>query len=244
MLDRLNLFGWQHILLLAVTLTGGVLLWLYRDKLKTWRHRETVRVTMAWVLLLNMAAYYAMLWIKGTFDWRLNLPFHLCFLTNFLMIYVLMTGNRRLFQLVYFFTWIGPLPAMLWPNTPVQFDSFLAYNFFISHHLMLLTGLYCLYVLDYTVERRDAFRAFLFGNAIFLCIFTFNSVFGTNYIMTTELPAHILALFPILKYLNYPILWLELCGIAGIYAAYLLAHWYNGSERRRLAIATVQSAAG
>ncbi len=223
MLDQLNLFGWQHLLLLAVTLTGGFLLYWFRGRLQRWKYRESLRYWMAGLFFLNMAVFYSVLLVKGVYDWRIHLPFHLCFISGFLFMAVLVTGNRRLFRIIYFFTWIGPLPAMLWPNTPVRFDRFLAWHFFISHHLLLLMGLYCLFVLQYPVERKDTADAFLFGNGIFFFMFLFNSLFQTNYIMTGQLPAHITAMFPFLKRINFPIFWLELCGIAGIALAYLPA---------------------
>lgn len=74
-----------------------------------------------------------------------------------------------------------------------------------------MAGLYCLVVLQYRVEKRDIRRAFVWGNAIFGAVFLFNQVFGTNYIMTDQLPDHILQMFPFLQYVNIPILWLELC---------------------------------
>lgn len=219
-LGKLNLFGWQHILLLGLTLLGGVLLYRRRFWLRRWKGRERVRFVMAGLYFVNMLAFYGVLVAKGIYDWHIHLPFHLCFLTNFVFIYVLLSGNRKLFRIVFFFTWVGPLPAILMPNTPMRFDRFLTFHFAISHHLLLLMGLYCLFVLGWEVERRDIGRAFLAGNAVFLTIFAFNAVFGTNYIMTAHLPAHILSLFPFLRWADIPVVWLELCGFAGMWAAY------------------------
>ena len=219
--EKLNLFGWEHFLLLGLTLLGGILLYRCRHRLRRWRGRERVRIVMAALYLVNMLVFYGVFLVKGIYDWHIHLPLHLCFLTNFAFIYILLTGNRRLFQIVFFFTWVGPLPAMLMPNTPMRFDRFLTYHFAISHHLLLLMGLYCLFVLGWQVEWRDVGRAFLAGNVVFLAVFAFNAVFGTNYIMTTRLPAHIIAMLPFLRWFDYPIVWLELCGLAGMCAAYL-----------------------
>ena len=221
MANELNLFGWQHILLLLVTGAAAFFLFYHREALRRWKNRESIRYWMAGAFLLNMLIFYGVFVVKGIYDWRIHLPLHFCFISGFLFMAVLVTGSRRWFGVVYFFTWAGPLPAMLWPNTPTRFDRYLSYQFFISHHLLLLTGLYCLVVLGYRIERRDILRGFLYGNSIFAVVFAFNYVFGTNYIMTGELPAHVVRMFPFLQWFNHPVVWLELCALAVILLAYL-----------------------
>lgn len=227
MVGELNLFGWQHIAVIALTLAAGLLLYWFRDHLQRWKRKEQLRFWMAGLFLVNMAVFYSIFIVKGIYDWRLHLPFHLCFLTNFVFAYCLLFNNKKLFRIVYYFTWIGPLPSILMPNTPMRADRFLSWHFVISHHLMLLMGLYCLFVLDWRVERRGIGQAFLCGNGLFLFMYIFNALFGTNYIMTTQLPAHVVELLPFLAVLDYPIFWLEVCGIAGILLAYLPVRIHN-----------------
>lgn len=233
-ITKLNLFGPAHIFLLILTLTIAVLLYWKRDSMKKWKYKQNVRIIMAVIFFVNMLLLYLYFILTGVYTWRLHLPLHLCFISGYLFMVVLVTGNRKLFEAVYFFTWIGPLPAMLWPNTPMRIDRFLSWHFVISHHLLLLTGLYCLFVLEYKIEKKSMLKGFLLGNIIFIAVFLFNKLFGTNYIMTDSLPQHILNLFPFLKYLNVPIFWLELCGIAMIILAYIpamLLHHADHKER-------------
>ncbi|MCI8554618.1 MAG: YwaF family protein [Clostridiales bacterium] len=217
--NELRLFDWPHILLLAATAGVALCLFLFREPLRCWKHRETLRYWMAGLFLFNMLTFYGVFVVKGIYDWRIHLPFHFCFISGFLFMAVLVTGNRRWFRAVYFFTWAGPLPAMIWPNTPIRFDRYLSYQFVISHHLLLLMGLYCLIVLEYRVERRDPLRGLFWGNGIFAAVFAFNQISGTNYIMTTELPEHVRELFPFLQQIGHPILWLELCALAAMLLA-------------------------
>ena len=234
MTGEINLFGWEHLLLLLCTAAAAILLFRHRDRLRRWRRRESLRYVLAGILFVNMTMFYGVFVIKGVYDWHIHLPLHFCFISGFLFMAVLACGSRKWFGAVYFFTWAGPLPAMIWPNTPTRFDRYLTYSFFISHHLLLLAGLYCLIVLRYRVEKRDLRRAFVWGNAVFAAVFLFNQLFGTNYIMTSQLPAHILGLFPFLRYVNIPILWLELCALAAIAAAYQpvrLLRWLDRDKR-------------
>lgn len=67
---------------------------------------------MAAIFFINMLLLYLFFVLKGVYSWKLHLPLHLCFISGYLFMYVLVTGNQKLFRSVYFFTWIGPLPAM------------------------------------------------------------------------------------------------------------------------------------
>ncbi len=232
-ITKLNLFGPAHIFLLLMTIALAVLLYWKRDDIKRWKYKQNVRYVMAGVFFVNMLLLYTYFILTGVYTWKLHLPLHLCFISGYLFMFVLVTGNRKLFEAVYFFTWIGPLPAMLWPNTPMRIDRFLSWHFVISHHILLLTGLYCLFVLEYKIEKKSMIKAFVLGNIIFVFVFAFNKVFGTNYIMTDTLPPHILQLFPFLKYFNIPILWLELCGIAMMLLAYLPVICLQHSDQKK-----------
>ncbi len=220
--DRLELFGSVHIVLSAAEILLAVLIFCFRHRLRKLGQRA-VRISFAAILGGNMAIHYLSKIVLGVWRFDTDLPFHLCFITNFLMIYILLTDNRKnLYRIVYFFTFIGPLPAMIWPDLGYGWQSYTFYQFLISHHVMLLISLYCLFVLDYRVEIRAALPAFVGGNSVILAVAVFNNVFGTNYIMMNELPAQLYEVYPFLDMLP-PIVWLELVGVLAILAAYIPA---------------------
>lgn len=217
-LSQLRLFGLEHLSLLFATLVGALLIFFFRKKLfnLSYTVKKSICRIAAAVLFINMVIFYGVFILRGVYDWHIHLPLHLCFLTNFAFIYTLIAQKEKLFKIVYFFTWIGPLPAMLMPNTEMRFDRFQTWHFVISHHVMFLLGLFCLCAMGWRVTASDSVKAFLIGNTIFCAVFIFNMLFGTNYIMTGTLPKHIIELMPILKYVNFPIFWLEICGGAGM----------------------------
>ncbi len=220
-LSQLHLFGFEHFCLIGATVIIALCIFYFKDKLYK-ISEKTKRIfcrCVAVFMFLNMMIFYSVFIARGEYDWHLHLPLHLCFLTNFAFMYTLITQNKKLFRIVYFFTWIGPLPSMIFPNTEMRFDRFQTWNFAISHHFMFLMGLFCLCAMGWKVAASDGIRAFLIGNIIFCAVFIFNMICGTNYIMTGNLPGHIVELMPFLKYINFPIFWLEICGAIGIAAS-------------------------
>lgn len=227
--DRLELFGGLHIALSAAEIALAVLIFCFRRRLRELGQRAA-RIAMASVLGGNMAVHYISKIALGVWRFDTDLPLHLCFITNFLMIYILLTDNRQnLYRIVYFFTFIGPLPAMIWPDLDYGWQSYTFYQFIISHHVMLLISLYCLFVLDYRVEIRAALPAVVGGNAVIFAVAVFNHVFGTNYIMMNELPEQLYEVYPFLDMLP-PIVWLELVGVLAILSAYIPALFRDKTE--------------
>lgn len=221
--NRLELFGGLHLTLSVVFIAAAVALYLLRERLKAAGGKRAMRLAMAWILAANMLIHYSSRIILGIWRFDADLPFHLCFITNFFMIYILLSDNRGgLYRIIYFFTFIGPLPAMIWPDLDYSWESYTFYQFIISHHVMLLCSLYCLFVLEYDVPARSVIPAFLYGNALVAAMAVFNSIFGTNYIMMTELPEQLYEVYPFLSALP-PVFWLELVGILAILASYIPA---------------------
>ena len=218
----LELFGTLHIAISAVFVILCVGVIVFRGVLREFGHFALIRRTMAAILFANMLAHYAGRIAIG--EWRLSedLPLHICFVTNFLMMYILATDNRgSLFGVVYYFTLVGPLPAVIFPDISRTWGGYLFHQFIISHHVMLLFSLYCAFVLEYETSPKCAVYAFFLGNAYVAAISVFNRIFGTNYIMLGELPEQLYRRFPILSTLP-AVVWLESTGIISLIVAYSL----------------------
>ncbi len=217
--NDLVLFGPLHIALSGSFAVLYVLLFIFRKKVAEFGHFKVIRMVAASVLLLNMVIHYVSKIILGVWTFDTDLPLHLCFITNFFMIFILYTDNKwGLYRVVYFFTFIGPLPAMIWPDLRCSYDSYIFYQFIISHHVMLLISLYCLCVLKYDTSVKCTLPTIVIGNVVVGAVMLFNQAFGTNYIMMNELPHQLYEVYPFL-YLLPPLVWLELVGILAVFAS-------------------------
>lgn len=221
-----HMFNTLHICLILSIIIGGVLLFIFRDRLKAFKYKEVIRYIMGTVLLLNMIIYYMGMFFTNTFNVYEDLPFHLCFVTNFFMIYILFKNDKNLYKIVYFFTFIGPLPAIIWSDLKYTYDVYEFWQFVICHHLMLLTSLYLLIVLDYKVEVRYMLKAFIIGVSYVTLVSIGNYIFGTNYIMSTSLPENVLKIYPFLEKIP-ALVPLYAVGIIAFAIAYLPAYFVN-----------------
>lgn len=226
----MKLFGTSHLIISAFFLMLYIVLIIFRKKLRNLGHFEIIRRVMASILFANMVIHYTGRTAIGEWHFGEDIPLHICFVTNFFMMYILWTDNKHsLFSVIYYFTMIGPLPAIIFPDLSRSWSGYLFWQFVISHHVMLLFSLYCAFVLEYKTAPRCAVIAFICGNAYVVLMSVFNRIFDTNYLMLGDLPQQLYDLFPFLSALP-ALFWLELVGILALLAAYSL---WAGIEKRR-----------
>lgn len=229
--NRLELFGALHAAVSAIfiVLFAGVV--ALRKKLSEPRFHIIGKIS-AYILLANMLVHYLSRIILGIWSIEEDLPLHLCFITNFFMIYILLTDDRRgFYEIIYYFTVIGPLPAMIFPDLRFSPESWIFWQFVISHHFMLLASVFCLAVKGYAVSLRGGALAFIAGNVYIALVSLFNRLAGTNYAMINALPEQLYEIFPFLSALP-PIVPLEAAGVLSLAAAYKFAAAFGKNVRR------------
>lgn len=223
-----RLFGFWHIIMTLVMLGAIYLIYHNREAIRKWKYYDKpVRIFIAVFMFLNMVVYYVPMVMMGTWDYHVHLPLHLCFISGGIFMVTMLLGSRKLFKFVYFLSFLGPLPAILFPDLTCGPDRFIFWQFFISHHFFLTASLYTLFVLDYKIEKSDLPKAFIGSLAIFGMMFIFNQIFHTNYIMMNKLPDHMLKLFPFLTAFDHPMIWLVLTGILVFFLAYIPVKRWN-----------------
>ena len=226
--EQMQLFGPLHLILTAAVVVAVLLMYRFRSALRSMSHRakKVICRTCAAILFANMTVYYLGLMLCGEYSVKRHLPLEFCFITGYLLMYILISNNRRLYRIIYYYTIIGPLPAMIWPNVSGVGTRYIFYQFIISHHFMILVSFYLLIVMRYHVYVRDTLPALLCGNIVFTLVYILNINWGSNYIMSAGLPAHMLEMYPFLRYFNHPFFWLEICGFAfpaiGVFLSWLL----------------------
>ncbi|MDD3391941.1 MAG: YwaF family protein [Bacilli bacterium] len=225
-------YNLTHYIWIIIPIIGLYLMHQNRDKLYNINFKTKRRIVLSIIsiMFLNMTIYYLPKIVYGVYDWKIDLPFHFCFIANYLFMYAVLFKNNNLYKIIYFLVFMGTIPTMLFPDLLESFDSFIFYHSFFSHHFFLLGVIFVYYAYDINITFDDMTKAFKFANAIFIIMFVFNNLFGTNYIMQKELPTHILELMPFLYEINYPIIILEATGIITLFIAYIPIYFNNRAK--------------
>ena len=132
--------------------------------------------------------------------------------------FAILFKKHALLKLTFFLSFIGPIPAILWPDMPSTIDDFNFWKYFISHHVFICISFFSYYALNYKITKKNIIIAFLFANLMIFVMMPFNMVFDMNYIYSSKIPDNILELYPFL--INFPAL--IIIEVVGIIIAILL----------------------
>lgn len=213
------LFGTAHLLALsAVVLFNFALVQLKGQPLA---QRMRVRKTIAVIVLLNELGWHV--WNAATGQWTIQtmLPLHLCSVLVYLSAYVLFSGAYSGYEILYFLGIGGALQALLTPDLGIYgFPHFRFWQTFISHGIIVTTGVYFTLVEGLRPTLNSIKRVFIRANIYLLLVTMLNFAIGGNYLFTAHKPytPSLLDLLP-----NWPwyILWMEVIGVVTCLLLYL-----------------------
>ncbi len=208
-------FGLIHNIFIILAIVGFILVYLNRNKIAKIPKEKSNKILKisAIVMLLNMIIYTFGNLYFGSFKIENHLPFHLCFIANYMFMYGILFNKENILKYTIFLCFIGPIPAILWPDLISTIDNFDFWQYVISHHFFLSISLFSYYALGYKVEFKNFIKTFILTNFLMLIMYPFNVTFNTNYIFSTKIPDNVMVLYPWLKYFP-PMLTLEVTGLA------------------------------
>lgn len=208
-------FGLIHCIFISIPIIFLILIYKNRNKIAKIPKEKTKKILKisAIILLLNMLIFTFGFLYYGVFDYKRHLPFHLCFIANYMFMYGILFEKEWILKYTIFLCFIGPIPAILWPDMISTIDNFEWWQYVISHHFFIIMSFFSYYALGYKVKINNYIKVFIFTNLLMFIMYPFNLYFGTNYIFSTEIPQNVMVLYPWLKYFP-PMLTLEVVGLA------------------------------
>ena len=207
-------FGLIHIIFCLIPVIALIIIYLNRNKIsKVPKEKSKIILKIcAVILLLNMLIFTIGFLYYGVFDYKKHLPFHLCFIANYMFMYGILFDKEWILKYTIFLCFIGPIPAILWPDMVSTIDNYEWWQYVISHHFFISVSFFSYYALGYNVNFKDYIKVFIFTNILMLIMYPFNLTFDTNYIFSTKIPDNVMILYPWLKYFP-PMLVLEVVGL-------------------------------
>lgn len=213
----LTLFGPIHILLILVTILSIFLIYKNREKLKLYKN---IKYWIVGILFSNMLIYTIGAWLTGTFNIYDHLPIHYCYITGFFFMYMLLKNKKGWYNFLYYAIFFCTTTVILFQDPGITYDRYEFILLIISHHFLLVSNFWVLYVLEYPVNK-DGYKSFaIYTMFVYLSVFLINRILGTDYIFNTSFPDFIYEHFTFVKYCP-PIVWLLVLSIPLLLLAYL-----------------------
>lgn len=172
---------WGALALLAALLA---VMWGARGRLRGSRRARAALAAAAVVVEGAMLVERA--WRR---DWDVYaLPFELCSLMIWLTAVMVLTGNRRLYDITFFLGILGACQALATPDLAAPFPTLEFAHFFIGHILIVFSNLYMTIVEGYRPTLGSALRAFGWLQVLALPAAAVNLAAGTNFMFLARKP--------------------------------------------------------
>lgn len=183
------MFSTVHIATLCVILALMISLFAFRKKFQ-FDMQTTRRIERGIALsLIGMEILYHV-WMVQSERWRLvdSLPLELCSLSLLITAFLLWTGNKHVVDFVVFAGIGGALQAIVTPVLDMDFPHFRYFHFFYTHAMIILTGLYFIWIKGYRPTFKGVVKTMLVLNVLLPVILLVNKLVEANYMFLRNKP--------------------------------------------------------
>jgi len=219
-------YGWPHLTVIFLTIVLPFGLASIVRRTKSQRIEKVIIGALSAVLILNYIVYLVFIRSHGVVDWRQMLPMQMCDWGMVVVIVAMWTGNRRWFEVAYFWGIGGTLQAVLTPNLRFGFPDWRFISFFTSHCGIIVGVVFLMLTRRYRPYPLSIVRVWLWSEFYFVITFVVDQLTGFNYGFLLHKPEA----FSILSLLSdsRPLYLLQMHGVAllfflGLYAPFAAA---------------------
>lgn len=138
-----TMFSSAHFIAIIGLLLLIVLLFFFRNKatIEAGKMKGFERFFAITLLAMDIL-YYVWLYQTERWNWSHSLPLELCSISLIAAILLLWTGNRHLYEFVFYAGIGGAIQAIATPVLDMGYPHFRFFHFFYTHIGIILTALY------------------------------------------------------------------------------------------------------
>ena len=162
---------------------------IFAPKIKSGSQVDKFIRYSAVVLILTLEFIFIVMRIRTEINRAYLLPLELCTIAAYFLCYLLLSYNKELFKIVYFWVIVGVFLTLFFPIISDSVTDFRFWHYFVVHIAMLVMAIYL-----YMVERdeltfKDSTISWLINLGILLVIVVpVNLIFDTNFMFIMDLP--------------------------------------------------------
>jgi hypothetical integral membrane protein (TIGR02206 family) len=137
----LQQFSLPHLLAIAILVVLAVGIIAFRSRLAAWKGERTLRLSVMAAAILVEVSLHVLIWVqRGWIQFVTNtIPLDLCAICFWLSVAVHASGNRFLFDMLYFWGWGAAASIMFADTAGAGWNTWHFYQYFTSHGFILLT---------------------------------------------------------------------------------------------------------
>ncbi len=180
-------FSLMHFLPVLVIFIFFTVLIFYAPKFSK-KNQVLIGFLLSLIPLAAVLTRMIMLIIGGSFNYKEDLPLHLCRVVAFMLPAVMWTQNRLWIGVLYFFIVGGTLQAVITPELSDGPDSIHYYLYWLVHAWMVGIPIYAIISYKIHIKWQDFWRAVIYINGYLIIAHIINYILGSNYFYTMRKP--------------------------------------------------------
>lgn len=184
-----ELFGTGHLMALAIIAAIiAFLIWGWRDPTEEAKNRA--RWLIIGAILVIEASWHAWNFTYGNWNIQYHLPLHACSLSIWGMVYLLLTRDYRVYEVLFFIGVAGASQTLLTPEAGIYgLPHFRAVQTLASHGIIVIAAVYLTTIEGLRPTLSSVWKTMLFANIYMVCVTGINLLIGSNYMYTLRKPA-------------------------------------------------------
>ncbi|MBN2040995.1 MAG: TIGR02206 family membrane protein [Spirochaetes bacterium] len=185
---KFSLFSFEHVMMLLALIGIDTFILISLKRINNHKLNTIFRIALALILVLLEIS--GNLWKLYFGKWTLNtsLPLHLCGISAYLSVFMLIFRKYVSFELVYFWGLGGAVIALLTPNIDYNLPHIMFIKFFLAHNAIFLSVLYMIFIEKYRPALKSVLKTFLITNIYMMFIAVINYLTGANYLYISHKP--------------------------------------------------------
>ena len=178
-------FWWECMLVVTLIIVLVVRLPLHFKKLQ---HKNyALFLAIFFMVSFIIENYYN--FINGFWNLKQHLPVHLCSISYFMCVALLLNYKQWLAECLYYWGLAGGIHAMLTPEFTVGMEGYNFYAYFIDHGGLLLVVAYMIVHLNFRPRPRSWIWVLGYTQLVAIGVSIVNYSVGANYMYLSEKPA-------------------------------------------------------
>ncbi|MEI7595058.1 MAG: TIGR02206 family membrane protein [Bacteroidota bacterium] len=181
-------YGLEHfIIFLALTLFGFYLIYIAKTKWNEKQQKLFITLLCAFAAFTQLAKIPIKIYL-GDFDAAADLPFHLCNIMPFALIYAMWKKDRKFFGIIFFWIMTGTFQSLITTTLSESLPNYESIRYWAVHGLISIAALYGVAVYGYRLTYKDAINSIIAIHFLAGAVFLVNMALNANYMFLNAKP--------------------------------------------------------
>ena len=184
LIEPLSLIWWKGIVSCFVVI--GLVILLLRNKSIEFKEKTSTYFAYLAIIVYLTSNIFSV--IIGNWTIQDFLPLHLCNISYFICILVLLNKKQWMYEWALLLAMPSAFNALITPELIWGSNNWHIFEYYFTHAILILVPLYLMFVMNYKLRIFSWWKTFLRAQIVFVIVFLLNLILDTNYMFLLSKP--------------------------------------------------------